>query len=93
MHYSKNRIIINKLNNTMTKETEDALLLFLTSDDRNFIEFPSESQDQFQEATELLRKQGLVTVTTIEEDGINVTASLTETGLIEIYKLREKRIV
>ena len=77
----------------MTKETEDALLLFLTSDDRNFIEFPSESQDQFQEATELLRKQGLVTVTTIEEDGINVTASLTETGLIEIYKLREKRIV
>jgi len=77
----------------MTKEIEDALLLFLTSDDRNFIEFSAEDQDQFQEATELLKKHGLVTVTTMEEDGINITASLTDAGLIEIYKLREKRIV
>ena len=77
----------------MTKEIEDALLLFLTSDDRNFIEFSAEDQDQFQEATELLKKHGLVTVTTMEEDGINITASLTDSGLIEIYKLREKRIV
>jgi len=77
----------------MTKEIEDALLLFLTADDRNFIEFPAESQDQFQDATELLRKDGLVTVTTMEEGGINVTASLTDSGLAEIYKLREKRNV
>lgn len=76
----------------MTKETEDALLLFLTADDRNFIEFPTESQDLFQEATELLRKLGLVTVTKMEEEGYNMTASLTEAGLIEIHKLREKRI-
>ncbi|MCF2447597.1 hypothetical protein L0657_26815 [Dyadobacter sp. CY345] len=77
----------------MTKEIEDALLLFLTADDRNFIEFPAESQDQFQEATELLRKEGLVTVTIMEEDGINITASLTENGLSEIHKIREKRNV
>ncbi|MDQ6482361.1 hypothetical protein [Dyadobacter sp. LHD-138] len=76
----------------MTKETEDALLLFLTADDRNFIEFPTESQDLFQEATELLRKLGLVTVTKMEGEGYNMTASLTEAGLVEIHKLREKRI-
>ncbi len=75
----------------MTKEIEDALLLFLTADDRNFIEFPAESQDQFQEATELLRKHDLVTVTAMEEGGVNITASLTEAGKLEIHKLREKR--
>lgn len=77
----------------MTKEIENALLLFLTSDERNFIEFPAESQDQFQEATELLRKNGLVTVTTMEEGELNISASLTDTGLVEVYKLREKKIV
>jgi hypothetical protein len=51
----------------MTKETEEALLLFLTSEDRNFIEFPTETQELFQDATELLRAQGLVTVTKMEE--------------------------
>lgn len=75
----------------MTKETEEALLLFLNTPDRNFIEFPTETQDLFQEATELLRKQGLVTVTTMEEEGYNITASLTEEGVEEIHKLREKR--
>lgn len=75
----------------MTKETEDALLLFLTSTDRNFIEFPSETQDLFQEATELLRNQGLVTVTKMEDQDYNITASLTDEGLQQVHILREKR--
>jgi len=74
----------------MKKEIEEALLLFLTADNRNFIEFPTESQDLFQDATELLREEGLVTVTKMEEEGYNVTASLTEAGLAAIHKLREK---
>lgn len=75
----------------MTKETEDALSLFLTAPDRNFIEFPTETQDLFQDATELLRSQGLVTVTKMEDQDYNITASLTEEGMKQIHLLREKR--
>jgi hypothetical protein len=75
----------------MTKETEDALLLFLTSEDRNFIEFRTETQELFQDATELLRAQGLVTVTKMEDQDFNVTASLTEEGMKQVHILREKR--
>ncbi|MCF0056381.1 hypothetical protein [Dyadobacter sp. CY356] len=75
----------------MDKEIENALLLFLTATDRNFIEFPTETQDLFQEATELLRKHGLVTVTKMEDEGYNITASLTESGLEQVHILREKR--
>jgi hypothetical protein len=76
---------------SMTKEIENALLLFLHATDRNFIEFPTEAQDLFQEATELLKDQGLVTVTKMEDQDFNVTASLTEAGMEQVHLLRQKR--